>query len=299
MLRPHARSSWIALIAVALSSCVQHEQPAGFGSIRFDLAGASTKLIVLGTSATTARFDDPFQWTPRRPAALALLAPAEQRVYLVGTPRGIVDQMDVLRDNPNLPTAKLAGLIIDGVIPTDASDSTLDGIVELAARPASTALAIYAPHKLETKLREGLARRGSESACKFITLPLDRPADLCPGLSIHAIAHEGPNDPFAFAIRGARRALLYAPNLSGSTDPFVALREPLASTAIALLAAAPFESGAIPPAAPSKAAETTTVRALLTNFVPEHRSLDPSSALRAQLSALGAVVVEDGAELWL
>ncbi|MBK6940791.1 MAG: hypothetical protein IPH13_11415 [Planctomycetes bacterium] len=299
MSRLHARSSWILVVGFVLTACVHHEQPAGIGSIRFDLAGASTKLVVLGTAATSTRFDDPHRLIPRQPTALALMAPAEQRIYLVGTPRGIVTQMDALRTNANLPTSKQAGLVIDGVVPTDNTDSTVDGLVELAIRPASSALAVYASPRLEAKLREELARRGAKSACRFILLPPDRPFDLCPGLSIHAFPHEGPNEPEAFAIRGARRSVLYAPNLDMAIDPFIALREPIASNSIALLAAAPFESGAIPPAAPSSAAETTTVRALLTSFRPDDRCLDPSSSLRAQLAALGAVVLEDGAELWL
>lgn len=299
MSRPHARSSWILAVGVVFSACVQREQPAGFGSIRFDLAGASTKLVVLGTAATSTRFDDPHRLIPRQPAALALMAPAEQRVYLVGTPRGIVTQMDALRSNANLPTSKQAGLVIDGVIPTDASESCIDGLVELAARPSASALAVYASAQLESKLRAGLAQRGARTAVKFVPLPADRPLDLCSGLSIRALAHEGAGEPEAFAIRGARRSVLYAPNLDAAIDPFVALRDAIASNSIALLAAAPFESGSIPPAAPSSAAETTTVRALLTSFRPEDRCLDPSSALRAQLAALGALVIEDGAELWL
>lgn len=287
------------MVALALVACVQQEQPASFGSIRFDLAGASTKLIVLGTAATPEGFDDPYRLQPRRPNALALLAPAEQRVFLVGTPRGIVAQMDALRSNPNLPTVKQAGLVIDGVVPVDASASTLDGLAELAARPASAALAIYAVAGLELELSHGLEQRGARTACRFIGLPADRPLDLCPGLSIHGARQAGPEGPLTFTIRGARRAVLYAPSLSSSVDPFVALREPLASSAIALLSAAPFESGAIPPSGASNAAETTTVRALLTSFEPEHRCLDPGSALRAQLSALGAVVIDDGFELWL
>lgn len=299
MSRPHARSSWVLVASLAFTACVQSEQPAGFGSIRFDLAGASTKVVVLGTSATSARFDDPHRLIPRQPAALALMAPGEQRIYLVGTPRGIATQMDALRSNANLPTSKQAGLVIDGVVPTDASESSVEGLIELAARPSSSALAIYASARLESKLRAGLTHRGARSAVKFIPLPPDRPLDLCSGLSIRALPHEGADEPEAFAIRGARRSILYAPNLDATIDPFIALRDPIASNSIALLAAAPFESGSIPPAAPSSAAETTTVRALLTSFRPEDRCLDPSSALRAQLAALGALVIEDGAELWL
>jgi hypothetical protein len=289
----------LLFFALSVGACVQNEQPASFGSIRFDIGDASTKLVVLGTSATNARFDDPYRWIPRRPAALALLAPTEQRLFLVGTPRGIVGQIDALRTNPNLPTSKASGLVIDGVVPTDASDATIDGLLELAARPASSALTIFAPAGLDRRLRGALVRRGAQSTFTFVEVPSDRPIDLCSGLSLTAVPHDGPDEPFAFAIRGARRSLLYAPNLPGSIDPFVALRDAIASNSIALLAAAPFESGAIPPAATSSAAETTTVRALLTRFVPEHRCLDPASSLRAQLAALGAVVLDDGFELWL